>query len=108
MSTRNDEEVFIPEAAAAAAAAAITPSLSAMSTTELDRGHRVGNFWSYPDFNPAKNRMRLIPAEAFEEIAAFAVQKAEVRKRACETGNAAAEYILLTFLKNVLRLRRRG
>ncbi|GMI12924.1 hypothetical protein TrVE_jg13567 [Triparma verrucosa] len=40
----------------------------ALQTSQLDRGHRLGNFWNYPTYNPSSARLSLIPPSYFEKI----------------------------------------
>jgi len=44
------------------------PVAAALTTTSLDRGHRLGNFWNYPTFNPASTRLDLMPASFFTSV----------------------------------------
>ena len=41
---------------------------SAYSSSKEDRGHRLGNFWNYPEFNPSSKRLGLLPDSFFSLI----------------------------------------
>ncbi|GMH62231.1 hypothetical protein TL16_g03434 [Triparma laevis f. inornata] len=68
-----------------------TPS-TYLSTSDLDRGHRLGNFWNYPTYNPAEKRMELIPEVFFERIGGSVESKLSYIDLGCNEGELTLSF----------------
>jgi len=52
---------------------------SAYSSTKEDKGHRLGNFWNYPEFNPSSKRLEVLPEILFALVASTVKPGAPLR-----------------------------
>ena len=102
----NSEESFVfveesqglPQEGAHVPSVSVRPNAtavaSAYSSSKEDRGHRLGNFWNYPEFNPSSKRLSLLPDSFFSLITSSVTPSCPLRYAdlGCNEGELTVEF----------------
>lgn len=85
----------IPEGGGRSASQSIMSVIgAAISTSKEDRGHRLGNFWNYPEFNPSEKRLGILPESFYALITSSVTPSCPLRYAdlGCNEGELTLEF----------------